>query len=156
MARAMQHQAALLLGRLGLDKPHVGPGDRLADGLRISGIVLLPLDVGLHVGRRHQPHRMAKRLELARPMMRRGTGLYADQARRQLLEERQDIAALQLTANDHLARSINAVDLEYRLGDIETDCRDRLHDWLLQIVGALTAPTFMALTCRWRSRPQHQ
>jgi hypothetical protein len=39
-----------------------------------------------------------------------------------------------------LASSINAVDLEYRLGDIETDCRDRLHAWLLQIVGALTAP----------------
>jgi hypothetical protein len=48
------------------------------------------------------------------------------------------------------------VDLEYRLGDIETDSRDRLHFWLLQIVGALTAPTFMALTCRWRSRSQHQ
>src|ERR1019366_10213764 len=50
---------------------------------------------------------------------------------------------------------INAVDLENRLGDVETDCRDRLHAWLLQIVGALTAHTFMALTCRWRSRPQH-
>ena len=31
-----------------------------------------------------------------------------------------------------------------------------MHDWLLQIVGALTAPTSMALTCPWRSRPQHQ
>src|SRR6266571_831471 len=29
-------------------------------------------------------------------------------------------------------------------------------DWLLRIVGALTAPTFMALACRWRSRPQLQ
>jgi hypothetical protein len=27
--------------------------------------------------------------------------------------------------------------------------------WLLQFVGALTAPTFVALACRWRSRPQH-
>src|SRR5450759_2666459 len=36
---------------------------------------------------------------------------------------------------------INAVDLENRLGDVETDCRDRLHAWLLQIVGALTAHT---------------
>src|SRR3954452_9050906 len=27
---------------------------------------------------------------------------------------------------------------------------------LLRIAGALTAPTSMALTCRWRSRPQHQ
>jgi hypothetical protein len=47
------------------------------------------------------------------------------------------------------------VNLEYRLRNIETDSRDRLHDWLLQIVGALTAPTSMALMCRWRSRPQH-
>src|SRR5665213_2504616 len=88
-------------------------------------------------------------------MMRRGAGLDADQAWRQLLEERRDITPLQLATNDHLASGINAVDLEYRLGDIETDGRDRLHVWLLQIVGALTAPTFMALTCRWRSRPQH-
>ena len=40
MARAMEHRAALLLGRLGLDKPHVCPGDRLADGSGVSGIVL--------------------------------------------------------------------------------------------------------------------
>ena len=36
-------------------------------------------------------------------------------------------ATLQLAADDHLAGSINAVDLEDRLGDVETDCRDRLH-----------------------------
>jgi hypothetical protein len=35
-------------------------------------------------------------------------------------------------------------------------CRDGLHGWLLRIVGASTAPTSMALPCRWRSRPQHQ
>ena len=64
--------------------------------------------------------------------------------------------ALQLTADNHLTPGINAVDLKYRLGDVETDCRDCLHDWLLRIVGALTAPTSMALACRWRSRPQHQ
>ena len=60
---------------------------------------------------------------------------------------------LQLTADDHLASSINAVHLKDRLGDVETDCRNRLRSWLLRIVGALTAPTSMALTCRWRSRP---
>jgi len=37
----------LLPGRLGRHEPHVGPGDRLADRLGVSGIVLLPLDVGL-------------------------------------------------------------------------------------------------------------
>src|SRR6476660_9743626 len=80
----------------------------------------------------------------------------ANEARRQLLEERQDVATLQLTADDHLPGRINAVYLKDRLGDVETDCRNRLHNWLLRFVGALTAPTSMALTCRWRSRPQHQ
>jgi hypothetical protein len=65
LAGAMQHQAALLLGRLGLDEPHVGPGDRLADGLGVGGIVLLPLDVRLYIGRRHQAHIMPERLEFA-------------------------------------------------------------------------------------------
>ena len=32
---------------------------------------------------------------------------------------------LQLTANDHLPGSINAVHLKNRLGDVETNCRDR-------------------------------
>ena len=38
-------------------------------------------------------------------------------------------------AANHLALRINAVNLEYRLGDIETDCCDRLHAGLLQKVG---------------------
>jgi hypothetical protein len=50
---------------------------------------------------------------------------------RQLLEERQDIAPLQLTADDHLASGINTMHLKNRLGDIETDCCDRLHARLL-------------------------
>ena len=54
LACTVEHQAALLLGRLGLDEPHVSPGHRFAVGLGISGIVLLSLDVRLHIGRRHQ------------------------------------------------------------------------------------------------------
>jgi hypothetical protein len=82
--------------------------------------------------------------------------LDADQARRQLLEKRYDLPALQLPANNHLADSINTVHLKDRLSDIKTDCCDRLHAWLLRIVGASAGPTSMTLTCRWRSRPQHQ
>src|SRR5664280_2585961 len=55
------------------------------------------------------------------------------------LEERQNVPPLQLSACDHLPLRINAVDLEHRFGDIETDCRNRLHDWLLQIVGGLNS-----------------
>jgi hypothetical protein len=70
---------------------------------------------------------MAKCLELARPIVRRGTSLDANQARWQLLKERQDMATLELAADDNLAGTINAMHLKDRLGDIETDCRDRLH-----------------------------
>jgi hypothetical protein len=70
---------------------------------------------------------MAKRLELARPVVRRGASLNANQAWRQLLKERQDLATLQLAANNHLAGTINAMNLKDRLGDVETDCRNRLH-----------------------------
>ena len=72
----------------------------------------------------------------------------ADQAWRQLLEECQQVAALQLASDDHLASGINAVDLKDRFRNIETDCRIACKTWLLRIVGALTAPTSMALTCR--------
>src|SRR5690348_3365880 len=89
-------------------------------------------------------------------MMRRSAGFDADEARRQPLKEWQNVPALELTANDYITCRVNSVDLKNRLGDIETDCRDRLHVWLLRIVGALTAPTSMALPCRWRSRPQLQ
>jgi hypothetical protein len=41
------------------------------------------------------------------------------------------VATLQLAANDNLASGINSVDLEDRFGDIETDCRHRLHGSLL-------------------------
>src|SRR5262249_43763657 len=102
---------------------------RLADRFGVSGIVLLPLDVGLHVSRRHQPHRMPKRLQFARPMMRCRAGLHTNEARRQFLEEREDVATLQLTAEDHLAIGVNAVHLKTRLGDVETDCLNCLHVW---------------------------
>jgi hypothetical protein len=65
MARAMQHQATLLLSCLGRHKAHVGPADRLADGLSVSSVVLMPLDVRPHIGRRHQPNGVAKGLKLA-------------------------------------------------------------------------------------------
>jgi hypothetical protein len=45
-------------------------------------------------------------------VVRRGAGFDTDQTRRQLLEERQHRPPLQLAADDHLTRGINAVNLE--------------------------------------------
>ena len=156
MTGAVKRQATLLLGRLGRHEPHVSPRDCLADCLGIGGIVLMPLHIGLNVSWRHQLYGVAQCLQLARPVVRRGASLDADQAWRQLLEERQHVSTLQLPADHHLPISINAVNLKDRLRDIQTNCCDRLHARLLRIVGASTAPTSVALARRWRSRPQHQ
>jgi hypothetical protein len=45
----------------------------------------------------------------------------------QLLEEREDIATLQLPTDNHPAVSVNAMDLKNGFRNVETDCRDRLH-----------------------------
>src|ERR1700691_4359599 len=55
--------------------------------------------------------------------MRCCAGLDTHQTRRQFLEERQDIAALHLPADDHFACRVDAVDLKNRLRNVETDCR---------------------------------
>jgi hypothetical protein len=60
----------------------------------------------------------AKSLQFARPMVRRCARLNADQTRRQLLEERQDSAALQLAADNHRTSGINSVNLDHRLGSL--------------------------------------
>jgi len=70
---------------------------------------------------------MAECLKFTRPVVGRGASLYANQAWWQLLKECQDVTTLQLTANGHLASGINSVNLEDRLGNVETDCRDHLH-----------------------------
>jgi hypothetical protein len=51
-------------------------------------------------------------------MVRGATDFDTDQTWRQLLKERQDTATLQLPANNHLSASVNAVNLENRLGDV--------------------------------------
>ena len=47
--RAMQHENSLLVGALDRHKPHVRPRDRLANRLRIRGVILPTLDIRLHV-----------------------------------------------------------------------------------------------------------
>jgi len=51
---------------------------RFADGLGIGGVVLLPLDEGLDVGRRDQPHAMAQLADLASPVVRTCAGFHCD------------------------------------------------------------------------------
>ena len=65
--------------------------------------------------------------------MRRCAGFDPYETPRQLLEENNDIPTLEPAPDDHFAFSINAMDLENRLCDVETDCRNRLHGPVLRI-----------------------
>jgi hypothetical protein len=64
---------------------------------------------------------MAEPNQLPHPVVRRGAGFDANQAWRQFLEEGQHLTPPHLAADHHIARGINAVDLENVLRKIETD-----------------------------------
>src|SRR6516164_9300209 len=64
---------------------------------------------------------MTKLGDFSRPMMSGSAGFHADQARRNFAKEVDDLLAPQLTADDHLARIVHAVDLEHVLGEINAD-----------------------------------
>src|SRR5262245_20141356 len=122
----MLHQLTLLLSRLDPYKTHGGASDRFADRLGVGSIILVTLDIGLHILRRHQTHLMAELGEFARPIVRCGAGFHADQAWRQRLEERLHLAAAERPPDHDLLGRVNAVNLEHVLGEIQTD-RGNLH-----------------------------
>src|SRR6516162_8884960 len=70
---------------------------------------------------------MAECLKLPRPMMGGGARLDPDKTRRKLLEKREHVATLELTAKHNLPIRIDAMNLKHRLRDIEADGGNRLH-----------------------------
>src|SRR5580700_5287614 len=94
-----EHDAVrLLLFGLDRNEAHARPRRRFTDGLGIGRIVLLPLDEWLNVGWRDQSHAMAQLADLARPIVRAGTGFHRDDTRRLRRQK-----AEQLRAGDALA-----------------------------------------------------
>lgn len=74
VAALVEHQHRLLLDGLRRHAPYRRARHRLG-----VGCVGFPaLHLGLHIGRRHQPHVVPQRHQLPRPMMRRGTCLNAN------------------------------------------------------------------------------
>ena len=133
---------------------HRRPANRLAYRLRISRIVLVALDVCLHVFRRHQTNLVTKLRQLTSPVVRRGTGLHANQAGRQRREELHHMTAAKLLPDDDLLGRIDAVHLKHVLGDIQTDCGNLHVDGsLMWFVATITLRRFVAASGR---RPPHQ
>ena len=139
IAGSMQHEGALLLRALDRDEAHRRPCDGLADRRRIRSIILLPAQIGFDVGGRDQADVMPEGHERAGPVVSRRAGLQPDQARRKGAEEAWDLAAAQRLAQDDLSTSVDAVQLEDVLCDINADRDNLRHDeWLLS--GSPTCP----------------
>ena len=90
----------------------------------VCRIGLALVDIRFRVAWRHQPHRVAELAQFPAPMMSCRTGLNTDQSGAKPREEFQDLATAQCLADNDLAASINAVNLENLLGEIELDCRN--------------------------------
>jgi hypothetical protein len=127
-----EHRAGRLL-RFSLHR-HTAPArplHRLADRLGIRHIALLPLDAGLPIGRRDQPHRMAQLADLPRPMVGSATGLQRHNTRCLSREELEDLGPCQALAEYHPPARIGALGLDYLLRNVEPDRASLSHGRLL-------------------------
>jgi hypothetical protein len=124
LPRAVHHQLRLLL--LGLDRheAHVRPLHRLADGRRVGSVVLASLAahaVRRHQLGRHQPHGVAVRLKLPRPVVRARARFHPNDARRQPRDQRTELAARHLRlAQLHHPTAVHPVNSKHVLGQIDT------------------------------------
>jgi hypothetical protein len=137
LAHPVQHQHRLLVLILGRDKPHAGALHRLAAGLGIGRVVLVGLDVGPHVLRRHQPHLVPEPGQLTGLIVGCTAGLQPDQASRQGCEELEHLAARQLALEQHVSLHIGAVQLKQVLGDVEANSSN-LHSDVSRLRGRCT------------------
>src|SRR5215472_15736974 len=126
----VQQHSSLLVSRLDRHKAHRRAPYRLADRLRIGGIVLVALDVRLHVSRWHQSHLVPKRAQLSRPVVRRRARLQANQTWRQLTEERQNLRTPKLLAQNRRSLCIDPVHLKNMLRQVQSDRSNLTHRWL--------------------------
>jgi hypothetical protein len=124
---AMQHQTGLLLFGFYRHETNRRPRYRFTDRGGIVGVVLVAFEIGLHVARWHQLDRVAESLKFSAPMVCARAGFNANKAGRQGREKLQPLRTANPLADHHRAISIRAVNLEYRLRNIETNCANLAH-----------------------------
>ena len=127
VARPEQHPLRLLLRALHRHEPHPRPRRRLADGLRVRRVVLLPLHERLHIRRRDDADLEPHRQQLPAPVVGASAGLHrhrAGPALRYLLKEPIPRHLLSERRRPVLA---GPVELEAPLAKIDPDHANLLH-----------------------------
>jgi len=120
-------------------------GDRLG----VGDVVLVRLHVGFDELRCHQAHGMTEPLQCAGPVMGTGASLHADQAWRQVREERRHLITPKLLAQHRSAALIDRVYLEHALCQIDANSRN-LHGGRPFPVQVVAHTSTLALRCRLR------
>jgi hypothetical protein len=109
---------------LGGDELHRRSLHSFRNRLGIVEVVLLPLGIGPHILRRHQPRVVPEPAELAGEMMRPHACLHADETRRHVGEPRLDLTARPFLAQHDRTALVMADDVERVLADVDADHGD--------------------------------
>jgi hypothetical protein len=128
------HGGRLLGFALDGDEAHGRALSGLADGLRISHVILLALDEGLDVGGWDEAHLMAQISDGAGPVMRAGAGFHCDAAAGLICDEGQHLLTSELLAEQDCPCGARPVSLEDVLRDVQTDRANLFHGCLLAVV----------------------
>jgi hypothetical protein len=81
-------------------------------------------------------------LELACPLVRRCARFHANEARRQIGKEIKNLRSTNTPADHHRAIRIDAVNLKYRLRNIDTNCANFAHGRLPSMWFVSTQPPY--------------
>src|SRR5215472_15875174 len=103
----------LRLFALDRNEAHARPMRRFTDGLCIRGIILLPVDERLSVGRRHQAHMMAELSDFTCSVVRTGTGFHRNDAPGLRCEETEKLRASDALAEEPMPGSIRSMHVEH-------------------------------------------
>jgi hypothetical protein len=85
---------------------------------------------------------MPEHLEFACPLVRRCARFHANETRRQIAKEFKNLCSTNALADHHSAIGIDAVNLKYRLRNIETDRDNLAHGRLPSMWFASTQPSY--------------
>jgi hypothetical protein len=124
VAHAVECLVVELVLALQRNEAHGGPRRSFGDRLGISVIVLLCLDVGPHILRRHQPYLVPLGGQHAARVMGAAARLHSGDAGRQLGCEREHRLAAHPPLHHDLARLVQPNNTAAVLAEIDTENRD--------------------------------
>jgi hypothetical protein len=153
----MQGQDRLLFYTLDRHKPHAGPRDRFANCLCVIAVVFTALAIRHHKPGRHQSRVVAQLPELSGPLVCSGARLHTDDTRRQLRDDRQQLAAVDCPAHEHIAMRVDAMQGEHVLRQVDSQGGHVAHRLPLSDRFVTHAAAILAPACPFRDgeRPLH-